>query len=137
MVQAIFLVEIVYEHIPGHLNELADLLSRAHISEYQRQKAMSTVSALSLDIIKPCDFPINILKLCPSRSNPEDPSTVGDGATGHGTSTQDQRQPPISSLCFPEILPQIPVATLQLTYQQICIYVEHLNQMSLPSKHTM
>ena len=31
-VQALFQVKIVYEHIPGHLNTLADALSRAHLS---------------------------------------------------------------------------------------------------------
>ena len=48
MVQALYQVTIVYEHIPGRLNFLADALSRAHISPQNQKTANDLVEQLAL-----------------------------------------------------------------------------------------
>ena len=54
MVQAIFQVSIEYKHIPGHLNDLADALSRAHKSPAMAHKAHEIMTQRQLTRIHPC-----------------------------------------------------------------------------------
>ena len=54
MVQALLGVEITYDHIPGKDNEVADALSRAHLSEADHGSAVDWVAYYGLVCIKPC-----------------------------------------------------------------------------------
>ena len=56
MVQAVLDVQVSYVHVPGKDNEIADRLSRAHLSTADYKSAKSIIATNCLDMIDPCIF---------------------------------------------------------------------------------
>ena len=76
MVQALYQVHIIFSHIPGSHNELADVLSRASKSPIMKQRANNLVAAYGLCWVHPCtDSLDDVLKIMYCRS--------GAAAPGH------------------------------------------------------
>ena len=108
MIQAMFQVYIVYEHIPGRLNVLADALSRSHLSQHHRTSAENHVSALGLNWVDPCLHSLNVLRL--SSSNRPDATGTGTGGsdqTGLVKGAGDTQESTLSDQSFPQLLSQV------------------------------
>ena len=94
MAQAILGVDVSYDHIPGRDNDVADALSRAHLSHHDRQRADDWVAHYSVNLVPPC-----LYYLC----NPDVPIRCRSGAvitasprgqpSGEGPSSGHDRQP--------------------------------------------
>ena len=131
MVQAIFQVSIIYEHIPGRLNTLADTLSRAHLSLMPKRQTIlfNCWDCRGFIHVYMHSQPLNF-------RHPTDPrlqtlSTMAltrqDLARAHGTNS-NRRSAVKNCLQFCHHFRWFP---LSLTYQQMCMYVEHLNMKGL------
>ena len=100
MVQAMYQVTIIYDHIPGRLNVLANSLSRAHISKRHLDQARHLVNTLGLAWIDPCLHSITVFDHLLSRSGPPGPSQGAGHKSKQGISNTD----------VPQVLPQLYVA---------------------------
>ena len=105
MVQALFQVTVVYEHIPGRLNFLADALSRAHQSESHNAAALELVESLHLNWVEPCTYSLPIFKSILSRSGLRNTGDRGRAQTGDSKGPGHQCKQGISGSSIPEVLP--------------------------------
>ena len=111
MVQAIFQVSIVYDHIPGRLNVLADALSRSHLSENHRNSADINVHALGLRWVEPCLHSLNALHLSSSnRTEAAGTITGGNDQTGPIEGPRNEQKSSLSNQGICHILPQLLLA---------------------------
>lgn len=62
MIQAKFDIDISYEHIQGVHNQIADALSRAHLSPKFANRANKYIFDNDLTTVKPCLYMFNVLK---------------------------------------------------------------------------
>ena len=93
MVQAMFQVSVEYKHIPGHLNDLADALSRAHKSPDMALKAHKIMIEKQLTRIHPCTHAFEqIYHLLSHRSEDGSTSDQDIGQAGYRESAGHQRQ---------------------------------------------
>ena len=94
MVQAILSMEITYDHVPGKDNEVADALSRAHISRAHKDTANHLVNHYSLQPVRTCCyFLYNLNVPITSRSGIGVAPPEGYMATGYCKRSGDDRQP--------------------------------------------
>ena len=98
MVQATFGVDLSYDHIPGKDNDVADALSRAHLSGHMGSLATSLVNHYSLVCIDPCLFfisnPVVSVNSRPSHQASDGPGRVEAGVgkgSGHKGKSQEYR----------------------------------------------
>ena len=96
MIQAHMGVCVSYDHIPGRDNDVADALSRAHISIRHGQQADSLVTAYGLRPIMPCMFFLhNTTVLLYSRSGVIFAPTTRRPTPGGVTSPRNHQEPQI------------------------------------------
>ena len=98
MTQALLGVEMSYDHIPGRDNNVADALSRAHLSMGDRDSADRWIAHYALETVRPCLF----YMLCAdppisSRSGAPLAPPESDITTRHGARTGNPRQSLLSS----------------------------------------
>ena len=98
MVQATLGVELSYDHIPGKDNDVADALSRAHLSGRMGSLATSLVNHYSLVCIDQCLFfisnPVVSVNSRPNHQGTDGPGRVEAGAgkgPGHEGESQEYR----------------------------------------------
>ena len=111
MVQALYQVNIVFSHIPGYLNSLADALSRAHTSKLARGTADSMVRAAAISWIEPCIHSLNMVLPFLSRSQTPSAHDSGSGETGQGQGPGNKQKQTVSSEGVPQVLLPVSVAT--------------------------
>ena len=111
MVQALYQVTIVYEHIPGRLNFLADALSRAHESYTKNDIAKQLVHDLGLNWVQPCTHLFSDFKSLLSRPRADNPGDRSALMTRCGESAGHQRKPNLSSTNLPQVLSYSPLAS--------------------------
>ena len=108
MVQAIYQVHIIFEHIPGSHNELADVLSRISTSKYMKDRAEHLVNYLGLtwvhSHVEIIDSVRHIL-LC--RSGTPAPGREGPEEADSGPSTRDQCKPGVGRKGVDKLLLQL------------------------------
>ena len=90
MVQAVLDIQISYVHVPGENNELADSLSRGHLSHKYHYKVGQLINEHSLQLIPPClhvfhNIPAPIL----SRSGHQIITRQGSNHTTSGQGTRN------------------------------------------------
>ena len=122
MVQALFQVSIIYEHIPGRLNTLADTLSRAPLSHNHMLKAQNDVASLGLKWVAPCLHALTALRLSSSRSVAPDAVDSGGREAGLGQGPRDQRQQAVGGKDVPLLLPQTSVDP-SITHPPTSVYL--------------
>ena len=93
MIQLLYQVHIFFEHIPGRLNDLADALSRASVSEANAVRAVELVTVNKFVWTTPCLQPLDMARpsmFCRSGLPPPGgtSSTPADSIQG----TRDQRK---------------------------------------------
>ena len=62
MIQAVLQIEFTYEHIPGKNNDLADALSRYHLSDDMHSKAIRMTTDKKLTCVEPNMYVFKMLK---------------------------------------------------------------------------
>ena len=108
MVQAMFQLTIIYRHIPGDLNTLADTLSRAPNSQLKARQADHMVSELGLKWVAPSLHPVDIVSnILHSRSTAEAARDGGGGQTGACEGTRYKRQQEGGGQGIPDLLPHV------------------------------
>ena len=105
MIQALFQVSIEYKHIPGHLNDLADALSRAHASKLNANRAHELMIQNQLTRIHPCMYAFELISHLLSH---RPPNAAAGGrchpTTGGGPGSRDKRQQAGSGPRLPNLL---------------------------------
>ena len=90
MIQAKFAIKLTFSHIAGAKNQVADALSRAHMTKAYHALAKEFIDNLSLVVVYPCTHIMsNLYPPLKSGSGFELASGAGRGQTGTGTSTWD------------------------------------------------
>ena len=131
MVQALFQISIEYRHIPGHLNTLADALSRAHISDKHATLAHEIMIHEQLYRVHPCDHVLKLTILLPAHRSTNEPSgDAGGDTTGQGEGRRDERKQESGDPVIPPLLPPEPVATPEAP----SVSTMHLHR--TPQRHT-
>ena len=110
MVQALYQVNIIFEHIPGQLNTLADALSRAHTSKAASIAAQTLVKDMSLSWIDPCLHLLTFVKPSPHRSTHPATGRSGDQKTVRREGARHERQQALSGQGVPDLLPYTQMA---------------------------
>ena len=112
MVQALFQVKILYEHIPGHLNTFADALSRAHLSHEYATMASDFVDQFHLKWVPPSTHPLTIVShIMKSRSKIEKVGRSRRDQTDDGPGSGDERQQGLGREDVLQVLPPSPDKT--------------------------
>ena len=103
MVQAVLGVHITYDHVPGKDNQVADALSRAHLSHADHLLAKDTIDKLHLHVIHPCLHVFdNIPTPLTSRSGHPILAREGHEQTARLESTRHLGQPGVNcgNVCY-------------------------------------
>ena len=87
MIQAIHSVKLVFRHLPGIRNPVADALSRAHMNRHYFDLAMKYVTDNGLTLVYPCTYMFTIIPPIFDRSRTQ---LVGGACRG----SADDRQSP-------------------------------------------
>ena len=107
MVQAVYQVHIIFSHIPGSHNDLADTLSRASTSITMCNKAHELVQACGLIWTQPrLDVIDSVRSILLCRSGASAPSMEGPGQTDKGQSDRHEREQEVSSQRMVQVLPR-------------------------------
>ena len=107
MIEATLSVKLLYVHIPGVSNIVADRLSRAHLSSAASKEAGTIIKERAIHMIKPCMFMIdNVNPSITCSSGLQVTSDTGLGPTGEGQSEGNRTGPPVQRALIPQVLPQ-------------------------------
>ena len=108
MLQAIYAVRISYSHIPGQNNQVADALSRAHVTPAYHRLAREHITDSRLSLVYPCSHILSNIHppiLC--RSGAQLACPPGSEETGQGTSPGHSDSTQGYSGGAGDILPQV------------------------------
>ena len=94
MVQALLDVHLTYDHIPGVDNDVADALSRAHLSRDKYTSATSFVTYYHLSCVAPCLHYVDLIKAdLFRRPTSSEPTRTSGAETGQRAGSGHPRQP--------------------------------------------
>ena len=124
MIQALYQVTLVFEHIPGRLNTLADALIRTHHMKQPDSYVADLVQSLALTSVDPCLHALHLVQPILSMDAALDRQ---DAARADGTN----RHCHSAVRAFLIFCHRYNWHPLRLTHQQICVYIEFLNQKPL------
>ena len=111
MLQAVLDVKLSFAHIAGVKNDVADALSRAHMSNAHGRRAQAAVAAHGLTIIEPCVFVLDIVNFSvKSRSGAQLAHRQSSGAAGPDKGPGYHGESPGGSEGARGLRPEIPTA---------------------------
>ena len=127
MVQALLGVDISYDHIPGRDNDVADALSRAHLSVQHTREADRFVEHYALDIVYPCMYYMyNTGAKIFSRSGAVLAPPQGSVTTGRGPGSGHNRQPQGCRTDIIAFMARFGHDPMNPTTEMTCAYLEYV-----------
>ena len=93
MVKAVMDIHLSFDHIPGKDNDVADALSRAHLSTDMLRTAKGWAQYYSLTMVSPCLFFMSThVLVSSSRPSAASPDGQGSGKAGYSARSSDPGQ---------------------------------------------
>ena len=95
MIQAVLDIRITFAHIAGVDNQVADAMSRAHLSGRERRAAETITNSHALVMISPCVYALRyVMSIVKSRSGRQLARGPGRGQAEGGKGTRYKAEPP-------------------------------------------